>query len=149
MGVVKGRRTKAIRFLGSATPDSLMGLLKHLWAARKSGASEGDLLQRGMRNAIYDAVALQLVNRSEDRNISLARHLRDQGGLEATAKREVLRQQGTLIVAAALRDFPGITNSALGGVLRSELKQDWKPSSALRYANGIKRYFEWASQATS
>lgn len=149
MGVVKGRRTKAIRFLGSATPDSLMGLLKHLWAVRKSGASEADLLQRGMRNAIYDAVALQLVNRSEDRNISLARHLREHGGLEGIAKREILRQQGTLIVAAALSDFPGITNSALGDVLRSELKQDWKPTSALRYANGIKRYFEWASQTTS
>jgi hypothetical protein len=146
MGVVKGRRTKAIRFLGSATPDSLMGLLKHLWSVRKSVASEADLLQRGMRNAIYDAVALQLVNRSEDRNVSLARHLREPGGFEAIARREILRQQGILIVAAALRDSPGITNSSLGDVLRSELKQDWKPTSALRYANGLKRYFEWASQ---
>jgi len=60
MGVVKGRRTKAIRFLGSATPDSLMGLLKHLWVARKSGVREADLLQRGMRNAIYDAVLCNL-----------------------------------------------------------------------------------------
>jgi hypothetical protein len=99
-----------------------------------------------MRNAIYDAVALQLVNRSEDRNISLARHLRERGSLEILAQREILRQQGILIVAAVLRDSPNITNSALGEVLRSGLKQDWKPTSALRYANGLKRYFEWASQ---
>ena len=97
------------------------------------------------KHAVYDAAALQLVNRSEDRVISLAGHVRDQRTLEDLAKREVMRQQGTLIVAEAMRAKPDITNASLGDHLKAELKQDWKPASALRYANGIKRYFEWTS----
>jgi hypothetical protein len=145
MGVVRGPRNKTVKFLGCATPDSLVALLKYLWTVRKSGACEGELVQRGMRNAMYDAVALQLVNRSQDRKATLAAHLREPKAFESAIKREILRQQGIVIVAAALQNTPDITNLALGEVLRSGLKQDWKPTSALRYANGIKRYYEWTS----
>jgi hypothetical protein len=96
-----------------------------------------------MRNAAYDAVALHLVNRSVDRRLTLASQLRDPKGFEAAIKREVVRAHGTVIIAAALQHTPDITNSALGEILRTGLKQDWKPTSALRYANGIKRYYEW------
>jgi Restriction endonuclease len=33
----------------------------------------------------------------------------------------------------------------LGEILRSELKMSWKDTSSKRYANGIRRYYEWAS----
>jgi hypothetical protein len=36
-------------------------------------------------------------------------------------------------------------NNLLGEILRSELKMSWKDTSSKRYANGIRRYYEWAS----
>ena len=99
-----------------------------------------------MRNAIYDAVALQLVNRSEERLIFLARHLRELSDFETVAVREVLRQEGVLVIAAALRGSAKASNAELGEHLNAELKMSWKPASSLRYANGLRRYYEWASQ---
>ncbi len=58
MGILKGRRNREARFLGSSTPEALLKLLKNLREAGKLGVTEAELVQRGMRNAIYDAVAL-------------------------------------------------------------------------------------------
>jgi hypothetical protein len=101
-----------------------------------------------MRNAVYDAVALQLVNRSEDRTVSLARHLREPSEFEAITIREVLRQEAVLVIAAALRISLNASTAELGENLNTELKMNWKPSSSLRYANGLRRYYEWASKGS-
>ena len=127
-----------------STPEALLKLLKNLREAATWALPSAELVQRGMRNAIYDAVALPLVSRSEDRRLVLPRAIRDLADHESSIRREVLRQEGILIVATALRNSPEITNTSLGEILRMELDEEWKPSSAKRYANGIRRYFEWA-----
>jgi hypothetical protein len=148
-GVIKGSRNRSIKFLAASGPGALIGLLDELWKYQPSGLAEADLRKRGMRNAIYDAVALQLVNRSEDRMVSLARHLREPGEFEAIITREVLRQETVLVIAAALRISMKASTAELGENLNTELKMNWKPSSSLRYANGLRRYYEWASKTNS
>lgn len=120
-------------------------LLTRLAKGGEDGVPEANLIRDGLRNAIYDAVALQLVNRSEDRMLRPIRSLRDLGALEQIVRLEILKQPSTAIVAAALRDLPNISNLELGDVLRIGLQQEWKPTSGLRYANGVRRYFEFAS----
>ena len=146
IGVLKRRRNRGVKFLGSSTPDALLALLHILNDAGKAGLTEAEVIRRGMRNAIYDAVALQLVNRSEDRRLTIVRFLRDAPEIESMVRREILKQPSTLIVATALQKTPDVPNLTLGETLRSELQQDWKPTSGLRYANGVRRYVEWASQ---
>jgi hypothetical protein len=41
------------------------------------------------------------------------------------------------------------SNAELGENLNTELKMNWKSSLSLRYANGLRRYYEWASKANS
>jgi hypothetical protein len=144
IGVVKGGGRKA-RFVGSSTPDALISLLNFLHRDARSGIKEEELIKLGMRNTVYDALALQVVNRSEDRVISLSRSIKDPTEFAPLIRREVVRQEATLIVATVLRESPQITNAALGEALRSGLQEEWKPTSALRYANGIRRYYDWAA----
>lgn len=54
-------------------------------------------------------------------------------------------QQGVLVIADALRASAKASNADLGDHLDTELKMNWKPASSLRYANGLRRYYEWAS----
>jgi hypothetical protein len=147
MGVLKGRRNRGAKFLGNSTPDALLELLRMLNNAGKAGLKEADLAEQGMRNAIYDAVALQLINRFEDRKVTITRSLRDAPEIEPLVRKEILRQPSTLIIATALQKTPDLPNLALGEELRLGLHQDWKPTSGLRYANGVRRYFEWASKS--
>ena len=74
MGVILGRRSKALRFLGSGTPDALLDLLRRV-SRNRQGVPEQRLHEEGLRNALCDALALQLVAvevRGENRSISLA-----------------------------------------------------------------------------
>lgn len=149
MGRLKGRNNRGIKFLGSGTPDALLTLLATLAQATNEGVPEVDLVKQGLRNAIYDAVALQLVDRTDDRILRLVPSMRSSSDLVQVLRLEVLRQPSTVIVAAALRELPEMPNLALGNILKVELQQDWKPTSGLRYANGVRRYFEWASRPRS
>jgi DNA-binding Xre family transcriptional regulator len=149
MGLLKGRKNRGIKFLGTGTPDALLKLLALLAQGNQSGVIEAELIKMGLRNAIYDAVALQLVDRSEDRVLRPVRSLRESVAADQIVRREVLKQPSSAIVAAALRESPNISNLDLGDALRSGLQQDWKPTSGLRYANGVRRYFEWASGSRS
>ena len=106
---------------------------------------EGDLIKHGMRNAIYDAIALEIVDRSEDRLLRPNHLSEDLKELEQIVRREVLKQPSTIIVEGALQKSPDISNFELGEELNNGLQQDWKPTSGLRYANGIRRYLKWAS----
>ncbi len=147
MGRLKGRNNRGTRFLGAGTPDSLITLLTLLARAIKDGVPEADLMKQGLRNAVYDAVALRLADRTEDRVLRLIRPISDPIDLEQIIRREVLKQPSTAIIAAAVRESPEISNLALGDTLKAGLQQDWKPASGLRYANGVRRYFEWASKS--
>ena len=148
MGLLKARKNRGKKFLGSGTPDALMKLVALLAGGGSDGVPEAQLMKMGLRNAVYDAVALQLVDRTEDRAVRLARSLRDTRDFDQIVRREIIKQPSTAIVAAALRDSPDISNLALGDKLRTGLQQDWRPTSGLRYANGVRRYFEWASRPT-
>jgi Restriction endonuclease/AAA ATPase domain len=144
MGLLKGRKNRGVKFLGSGTPDTLLMLMARLAEGGEDGVPEADLIKHGLRNAIYDAVALQLVDRTEDRRLRPIRSFRESGALDQIIRREILKQPSTAIIAAALRESPNISNLELGDALRARLQQDWKPTSGLRYANGVRRYFEWA-----
>jgi hypothetical protein len=147
MGLLMGRKNRGVKFLGSGTPDALLMLLAGLVQGGDSGVPEAELIKQGLRNAVYDAIALQLVDRSEDRMLRAVRSLRGPDSMQQLVRREVLKQPSTAIVAAALRETPDIANLDLGEILRTKLQQDWKPTSGLRYANGVRRYFEWASNS--
>ena len=82
--------------------------------------------------------------RGENRSISIASQVGRPDTLQAVVKRTILLQPSTQIVATALKQTPDITNAALGNTLRTQLKEGWKPTSGLRYANGLKRFYVWA-----
>jgi len=147
MGLLKSHKNRGVKFLGSGTPDALLMLLTGLVQRGDSGVPEAELIKQGLRNAVYDAIALQLVDRSEDRVLRAIRSLRGPDSMEQIVRREVLKQPSTAIVAAVLHETPDIANLDLGEILKTKLQQDWKSTSGLRYANGVRRYFEWASNS--
>jgi hypothetical protein len=144
-GELTAPRVKDVRFLGCGTPDALMQLVRRLQESRL-GLHNRELQGKGFRNALYDAAALQLVVRARDGNVSLVGHY-DKPRLSADVVRgAVLRQPCIQIIAAVLEKNAGIANAALGIALREKLGESWKSTSALRYANGLRRYYRWACE---
>lgn len=146
MGVVRLHGRRRARFLAASSPEAVLSLLSLLNDRERTGMQESELIKLGMRNSVYDALALNVVSKSDDGVIFLGRTVRDKSEFEALIRREVFHQETILIVGTAIHNDPLCTNAALGEVLRAELRESWKATSSLRYANGLKRYFEWATQ---
>jgi hypothetical protein len=143
MGILTSRRTKRKRFLGSGTSEAL-GLLLRAVVGQKTGVPLSDLVSQGLRNAIYDALSLGLMDKTDDHRIYLLTNSTSSKAIEDQAKRAILREDAVKVVAGALQEDPEISNAALGERLKGALHTDWKPASSLRYANGIKGYYTWA-----
>ena len=141
-GRVSGRRgrRRAKIFLGAATPEAslrLLGLLR-----KPEGLGRDQLLGMGLRNAATDLVALGLAQWQADdlqaRTEGLA------GGERKCLASAVLNSDSMKEVDEVLAASPSISRRNLGLELSDRLEREWKPSSALRYANGLYRYREFA-----
>lgn len=142
MGQIESRRSRSLRFLGCGTPDSVVSLLRRV-LRHKQGVHEGKLVADGFRNALYDAHALGLVERNKEKRICLTESFQDIDTAIEMVKIAVLNQHPVQLVAAALSSDPAMTSTHLGEKLRVGLQENWKPSSAVRYANGLRRYLNW------
>ena len=144
MGILTSKRSKRMKFLGSATSEALMSLFKAL-ACQKLGVSLPELVAQGLRNAVYDALALGLAEKTDDNRVYLLARQTNSNGFEVVAKRAVLKAEAVRIVADALEEDPDISNATLGERLKAALHTNWKPASSRRYANGVKGYYMWAT----
>jgi len=137
-GRVSGRigRRKAKVFLGAATPEAslrLLGLIR-----KPEGLSRDQLLDMGLRNAATDLVALGLAEwRSDDCQATASGAA---GGERESLASAALNSHTLRIIDEVLTASPSISRKNLGLELSDRLERDWKPSSALRYANGLCRY---------
>jgi hypothetical protein len=143
MGILPPGRSRRIQFLGSGTYDGLLKLIRAVIQDRQ-GVAERELVGLGLRNAIYDALALGIMARSDDRRIYLLTGVMREEAVIAEAKRAILEQDTVRVLAEVLSQNPDISNADLGERLKNALHVAWKPTSALRYANGIRGFFKWA-----
>jgi hypothetical protein len=143
MGIVPSGRSARKQFMGCGTTDGLLKLLKQT-LRKKQGIPESEVRMLGLRNAMYDAIALGLVSRADEGLLFLMTPHTNAKAAEIEAKRAVLQQPVVRVVSAALQEDKDISNAALGERLKSFLKANWKQASALRYANGIRGFYMWA-----
>lgn len=143
LGVIRSHRSKQKQFLGSGTSDAMTRLLGRLHAA-KQGVAETELVKDGLRNAVYDALALELGDRLPDGRIALRKRHLDLKTLTDAAKAAVRVQPVIRLIADAIDTDEGISNATLGERIKAALQSDWKPASALRYANRLRGFYTWA-----
>jgi len=143
LGVMTSKRTRKKVFLGSGTADALFRLVI-LVSTKPSGIPEDEIIRAGSRNSLYDALALGLVSRSEDKRVNLTSVTTDPKILLGQIKMAILTTKAVQIVAAALVERPAMSNSELGEKLRMDLNETWKRASAVRYANGVRGFYTWA-----
>lgn len=146
MGVLvakKGERGNRV-FLGATSPDNLMLLIQKLLGSVE-GIGRSVLLDQGFRNALTDASALGLIVRVEEDRIKLKEQIVSEGELVAKVKDIVRKQKGIQIIERAITD--GVKNSEeLRERVRTSIAPRWKPASAIRNTNGLKRYYEWCAE---
>lgn len=143
MGLLTNRRTRRMLFLGCSTPDALLRLVG-LLATNADGVPEVQILTDGARNPLYDAIALDLATRSEDKRIYSVHGTADTPVLTRQVATSILAAETVKIVASVLTANSRIANSDLGSELSARLNATWKSSSAVRYANGIRGFYTWA-----
>jgi hypothetical protein len=146
MGQLRSSRARSTRFMASGTPGALFDLVRRLQRHRQ-GIPMQTLLGEKLRNTLYDAFALQLAARTDDGMIRPLPPPEGTGKSLVGAMKFVLqRQPGIQIVARALDENSALTNDALGEILRAELKEGWRTTSARRYANGFRQYLVWLTE---
>jgi hypothetical protein len=148
MGVLTSKRTRKAVFFGYSTPDTLLRLVGSI-AAKPGGLPEDEIIAAGSRNSLYDAFALKLVTRSDDKRIYATSAVTDPSLLLQQIKSAILATEVVQIVAAAIGERPAVSNADLGEKLRAALHATWKPASSVRYANGVRGFYNWAQTNTS
>ncbi len=134
-----GRQQKV--FLGGGTPEACVRLLG---LTREQGGIHRDkVLELGLRNAAADLVALGLGRWLADTllptapgTLGVARNCL----ISAVGQAEAIKHVDSILSAS-----PSISRKDLGLALAERLERTWKPSSALRYANGLCRYQAFTS----
>jgi hypothetical protein len=140
-GVLRTKRHAVGLFLGSSAPSTLTKLLRHI--LREGSIARADAGRSGFRNALADAAALGLVTFSAG-VASLAEHADDEEIVIRRAKGAVIQQPTVNALAAAWG--AGIRQSeALGRNVEEAIGASWQPRSAMRYATGLRRYWDWAT----
>lgn len=148
MGVLTSKRTRKTVFLGCSTPDALFRLVGSV-VAKPDGIPETEIIAAGSRNPLYDALALELVTRSDDKRIYAMSAAADPKLLLQQIKAAILATAAVQIIAGAIAERPAVSNPDLGEKLRTALHATWKSASAVRNANGVRRFYSWAQTETS
>lgn len=145
MGVVASSRFALGAFLGSAAPDTLLRLIRRL-KERGEPTQRLSLEEDGLRNAISDAVLLGAVIVSRDGYVRLAEPNLTMEEITQKLRVAVLNQTTVKLVSDA--QTKGVEDATeMGQILGGALEANWKPTSAMRYANGIRRYLRWAQES--
>ncbi len=142
MGIVSTSKIGVGIFLGTATPRSLVRLLHRLKQSALA-LPRTQLEAEGLRNAVSDALALGLVTSPRPGIIELANSDESLDELVRRAKSLVL-EQSTIDVVSNARQQAISDVVTIGGLLELEVGSSWKPSSAIRYARGLRVYLRWA-----
>lgn len=127
-------------FLGTASPTGLLDVMNRI--ADRDSISRSEIEGFGLRNALSDALALELVQ-VVDKNVSLLDIVKDEAERIAKVKASVLKQPSIQVLSAAWNI--GIRETeALGRAIEERIGASWQRSSAMRYASGLRRYWKWA-----
>lgn len=142
-GVLGTRKMMPGVFLGAAAPNTLVRLFRLL---KDCGApvKRSQLDAEGFRNATTDGIVLGALTTSRDGNVRLSNPQSTLEEIVQAVKKAVLSQNTIQIVAAAQRQ-PSHDITTIEQRLEEEVGATWKPASARRYANGLRRYLEWAT----
>jgi hypothetical protein len=144
MGVLESMQRVTGTFLGSGTPAGLKRLLESLLNSNGT-AERAHLEKNGHRNAVSDALALGLINRIGS-SVELRPSLSSIDKALAAAKEAVVFQPTVRALADGMSE--GIFDAEqLGRRVEQVAGGSWMPTSAKRYANGLKQYIEWADES--
>ena len=135
-GVAHGGNKGTI-FLASAPPELAEKLLHML--VEKGPLSRESINASGLRNSAQDLSFLGLARWTAAGFAAIIPANTDavEAFRQAVASTPVFD-----VLLPVLRDNPGSSRSEIGKLLATALKRDWKPSSAMRFANGLCRYIE-------
>lgn len=137
-GVLVSRRKRKTVFLGTTSPDKVLGLLASL-SSNGGVISRADLESTGFRNAIADAKALDLVTTSTDGVVAL------HSGADLPAAELLVTALSNDPVVRFVTDLDSVLDGAtvLGDELEGFLGATWAESSKKRYATGLVRFSRW------
>lgn len=146
MGISTESRTVVGVFLGTSAPETLIQLLKTLQES-EIPMKRPVLEKQGLRNAITDSLVLGVTNTTKDGELSLSEDCQSLSELTDYVKSVVLKQETVKLVADFM--LQGVNDATeLGKLLAAEVGASWKPASALRYGNGVRKYYKWATEQT-
>lgn len=100
--------------------------------------------EKGLRNAISDALALALIDVGAS-GVTLRLSFESFDELLAHAKGAVLRQSVVQLAVTSLESALG-DRSGAARLFADGLDAQWKPASALRNLGGVLRYAAWAGE---
>jgi hypothetical protein len=135
-GVAHGGN-KGTVFLASAPPELAENLLHLL--VEKGPLSREFVNASGLRNSAQDLSFLGLARWTTSGFSAVIPN--NTSAIEAF-RLAVASTPVFEVLLPVLKNNPGAPRSEIGKLLASALNRDWKPSSALRFANGLCRYIE-------
>jgi Holliday junction resolvase-like predicted endonuclease len=138
-------RTRSSRgsvFLASAPPEVSEQLLRRLLSP--AALKRETIAAQGLRNPALDLVALGIARWNSSRLVAMKQ------APNSEARRILSRAAEESVAIVVLRNLikthPDATRSEIGQMLATQLGRAWKPSSALRNANGLYRYREYIAE---
>jgi Holliday junction resolvase-like predicted endonuclease len=135
LGSIKSKRRV---FLAATGPKKLMELVKKI---NQGQTSMSFLMNGGLRNAIYDANALQVIKKDINRNLQLNLDTQSSREIEDLIKERVLRQKSIRIIA----DCQHLEIHSIAEQLMKRFDKEWTESSQKRIVNALKVYYRWAN----
>jgi len=142
-GVLVSRRLTRNQFLGTSTPERVVELIAVL---RTAGGTErrSTLEEKGLRNAVTDALALQMVTSQEYGAVTIADEKES-----ATARELLVSALQKDQVLSYVREWDSATPAklaTLGDELETFLGATWAESSKRRYSAGLSRFARWLAE---
>lgn len=133
--IVRGSRGKI--FLASAPPELAEHLLQTLV---QDGPMEREIIsEKGLRNSAQDLSFLGLGGWTAN---GFAPTVPPEAIAKDAFRQAVAAQPVFSVLVPLVQSHPGLPRAEIGKLLAVALNRDWKPSSALRIANGLCRYIE-------
>lgn len=130
-------QSKSRVFLAATGPRKLMELVMKL----NRGKTSINLLEKaGLRNAIYDANALNIIKKNYNRNIQLDLDTQPFHEIENIVKERVLKQNSIRIIA----EYEHLEIPSIAEHLMKRFGREWTQSSQKRIVRALKVYYRWA-----
>ncbi len=144
-GIAKFSRSKIKKsyFVGAAPPEATISLFIKLCDEKIVNRSH--VMAHSLRNAAQDLTALELAQWDRDR-LTINPSLNNQIMPKDIVKSATLNSTSIQLLNKILEKDPNLSRLKIGELISQEFDRQWKSSSALRYANGLYRYWEFTRE---